>query len=319
VVAIASVLALVVGCAQIESQSVVEILPRPDAPSLVLGPPGGEITARGVALTWAQDGDRLALELTESRTCASVRHVPVVRIERIHRKTSGGALWFEYGFGGLAMAVGLAGLIKPEAFSQAAVDMDGMIVRDKASGYRIGGIFTGIGTLLLTAAVVDTMRSRNEVRYTDAYRRESGDKVECRDPLVPLQGHSVELLVGGRSSVEATDEEGRVQFVLPMGDELSEKARAAVEAYGVWEKAKAEAEAVADVEDGKGLELGPPPEALVIKGVLRIDKARALAIDFLVPYGLEAATLHRGEGRIEPLALVDPSPRVRRVDTAEAE
>lgn len=349
--ALASLLALACGCAQIVTSSVVEIMPRSEAPPLVLGPPGAEVTARGVAVQWMQDGDRLALQVDESRACASLRHVPVVRVERIHRKTARGAMWWEYGLGAAALAGGLVGLIRPESFSQATVQTDGGVVRDTATGYRIGGIFTGLGVILLTAAVVDTVRTRDEVVYTDAYRREQGGAVECREPLVPLRGRTVELLVDEWSSTEPTDDEGAVRFLLPTVDELPEEARAAVERYEAWaertaqaeeaarvaeEEARVEAEADAAEAAKKGRtrkkgkapepepaaesepasqpaapELEPPPEPFVVRGVLRVDRNRAVAVDFVVPYELEAAAGHEGRVEIEPAPAVTPPPRPR--------
>lgn len=336
-------LALACACAQIESSSVVEIMPRPDARPLVLGPPGGEITARGLAVTWAQDTDRLALHIDESRACASVRHVPVVRVERIHRKTAGGAMWWEYGLGAAALAGGLVGLIRPEAFSQATIEDDGVVVKDTATGYRIGGIFTGLGALLLTAAVVDTVRTRDEVLYTDAYRRERGGAVACREPVVPLAAHTVELLVGEWTSAEDTADDGRVRFLLPEVDQLPAEAREAIAAYEAWEAAKAEADAIVEAAEearaeaeaaeasskkrrrGRGAkaepeaepepepivvpEVGPPPEPFVVRGVLRVDDTRALAVSFVVPYEREAATGHEGAVEIEPGPPVKAPPR----------
>jgi len=332
------------GCAEVITRSTIEIMPRTDATPVVIGPPGGQIDARGVEARWAQDGDRLSLTLAENRTCLSVRHVPVVRIERVDRKTAGGAMWFEYGLGAGALALGLSGLIVPERFSQASVTLDGQTVQDRSTGYRIGGIFTAIGGILLTAAVVDTVRTRNEVVYTDAYRRDVGGSIQCRDPRVPLQAQTVEFLVDEWSTVEPTDDEGTVRFLLPAPEDLPEAARAVIEATAKWDadmteaKAKAdadaEAKAKADAEEAKtkskkrrrtkktaepepepepvsepGAELGPRPEPLVVKGVLRIDSARALAVDFVVPYESEGASGHSGQMVVEPSPAVDPSPR----------
>jgi hypothetical protein len=343
-VAITATMGLLGGCAQIITRSSVEVMPR-DAAPLVIGPPGGEITGREVAAGWKQDGDRLTVRLEESRTCNSVRHVPVVRIERVDRKTAGGAMWLEYGLGAGALAAGLVGLIKPEWFSQAStVDTNGQVLRDKGTGYRIGGILTGIGVALLTAAVIDTVRTRDEVRYSDAYRREQGGTVQCMDPLAPVQAQTVELLVGKWSTVEPTDEEGGARFLLPGVEDLPEAAREVIAATEAWEKAKADAEAAkkvaeeaeaarlaaeADASAKKGrkavgakktggaaaasgtatagtsqpaapvVELGPRPEPVVVKGVLRIDNKRALAVDFVVPYAAEAARGHEGRMAVE--------------------
>lgn len=356
-VAATALLGLVPGCAQIITRSSVEVLPRPDTAALVVGPPGGEITARGVKAGWAQDGDRLTVHLEESRTCNSVRHVPVIRVERVDRRTAGGAMWLEYGLGSAALAGGLVGLIRPEWFSQATVvDAEGNVLQDTRTGYRIGGILTGIGALLLTAAVIDTVRTRDEVRYADAYRREEGGVVQCMDPLAPIQGQTVELLVGKWSTVEPTDDAGGARFLLPAVEELPEAAKQVIAATEAWEAAKAEAEAAAvkaaEEEEaarkaaeeaaaaktkkgrkrkagagagqaggaeaaaaasekaeagaaGSGpavpvVELGPRPEPVVVKGVLRLDNKRALAVSFVVPYTAETAKGHEGEGTVEP-------------------
>jgi hypothetical protein len=371
-VAWVAMLGLVPGCAQVITRSSVEIMERPDAAALVVGPPGGEITSRGVRAGWSQDGDRLTVRIEESRTCNSVRHVPVVRIERVDKRTARGAMWFEYGFGATAMVGGLIGLIRPEWFSQSnVVNESGQVLEDKRTGYRIGGIFTGIGTLLLTAAVIDTFRTRDEVRYADAYRREEGGVVECMDPLAPVQGQTVELLVGKWSTVEPTDDGGGARFLLPGVEDLPEDARKVIEATAAWDAAKAaedEAARVAAEEEAarlkaeaeaaakaakkgrkgkasagkKGLGLGsigmgptagsgnPPPEVgvkatgevaapavtlgprpapMVVKGVLRLDTKRALAVSFVVPYADVTARGYEGTGAMDPGPSGGAAPR----------
>lgn len=338
------------GCAEVISRSMVQIEPRTDASALVLGPPGGEITARGIEARWTQRGDRLEFAISESRTCASVRHVPVVRIERVHRKTAGGAMWFEYGLGAALLATGLAGLIKPEAFSQGSTVVAGEVMEDTSAGYRMGGIFTALGVVGLTAGVVDTVRTRDEVIYTDAYRREQGGATGCREPVVPLRSRTVELLIDEWSTVEPTGEDGAVRFLLPAQGDLPQAARDVIEATAAWEAEKAEFEAAAaDAAETARLEaeaeaarktkkrrgrkgkgkaeekvavveaevapdplagLGPRPEPMVVRGVLRVDRSRALAVDFLVPYEASEAQAHAGKGEVEPMALVEPPPRV---------
>jgi hypothetical protein len=352
-------LGLLPGCAQVVTRSSVEVVPRTDAKPLVIGPSGGEITARDVKGAWTQDGDRLTVRLEESRTCNSVRHVPVTRIERVERRTARGAMWFEYGLGGGAMVGGLIGLIRPEWYSQARVTTeDGRMLEDKRTGYRIGGILTGIGTLLLTAAVIDTVRTRDEVRYADAYRREEGDVVQCMDPLAPMEGQTVELLVGKWSSVEGTDDGGGARFLLPGVEELPEDARKVVEATALWDAVKAEMDAAAvkaaeeaaarekaeaeaaakkgrkgkakakakkpaagDVEAGGGVAaevaagaavpavaLGPRPEPVEVKGVLRLDGKRAMPVSFLVPYDAEKAKGYEGKGELGAGPKGGPAP-----------
>lgn len=278
-VALVAVVSLLGGCAEILTRSTIEVTEQPDATPVVLGPPGGEITARGVEAQWTQDGDRLALRIDESRTCTSVRHVPVMRVERVDRRTAHGAMWFEYGLGAAALAGGLAGLIKPAAFSQASVTTaDGRVLEDTRTGYRIGGILTGIGAVLLTAAVVDTVRTRDEVIQTEAYRRETGGAMECRDPLAPLQGHTVELLVGEWSSVEPTADDGGVRFLLPGAEDLPAEARAVIEATAAWEQAKAEAEAAKQAaEEAARAAAEAEAEAKAKKGKRRKGRASGTA------------------------------------------
>ncbi len=344
--ALAAAIALTGGCAQIITRSTVEVVPRTDATALGLGPAGTEVSSRGLAAAWKQSGDRLELRLEESRTCDAVRYIPVTRIERVHRRTAGGAMWLEYGLGAGALAGGLVGLIRPELFSQAStVTAEGQVLRDTGTGYRIGGVLTGIGVALLTAAVVDTVRTRDEVRYTDAYRRDRGGVIECRDPLVPMQGQTVELLIGPWSSIEPTNHDGGARFLLPAVEELPEPARERIVAVEAWEAAKAEAEAAAQAAEEEAqriaaeeaaaraqkksksrkktepsteavdavaaapaVELGPRPEPMLVKAVLRIDNKRALAIDFVVPYADEAARAHEGRGAIEAGLGAGPAP-----------
>lgn len=346
-------LVLASGCAQIVTRSSVEVVPRADEAALVLGPPGGEITSRGVRAGWVQDGDRLTVRVEESRTCNAVRHIPVTRIERVDRRTAGGAMWIEYGLGSAVLAGGLIGLIRPEWFSQATVvTADGQTLRDTRTGYRIGGIFTAIGTLLLTAAVVDTVRTRDEVRSTDAYRREEGAVIECMDPLVPMQGQTVELLVGEWSTVARSDDGGSARLLLPALAELPDDARKVLEATAQWDAAKAEADAAAaraaEAEAARvaaeaeaaakakkkgrkakpaaaapgpapevageppvAAELGPRPEPLVVKGVLRLDAKRAMAVSFVVPYDDGRARGHEGTGTIEAGPAAKAAPRTK--------
>ena len=369
VVAMIATLGLVPGCAQVISRSSVEVTPRPDAAALVVGPPGGEITSRGVRAGWSQDGDRLTVTIEESRTCNSVRHIPVLRIERVERRTARGAMWFEYGLGAAAMTTGLIGLIRPEWFSQASVTTEtGQVLEDKTTGYRIGGIFTAIGTLFLVAAVIDTVRTRDEVRYADAYQREVGGVVQCMDPLAPMQGQTVELLVGKWSTVEPTDDGGGARFLLPGVEDLPEDARKVIEATAAWDAAKAaedeavrkaaeeeaarvaaEAEAAKKKGRKKGAkataagagttasgsgeptgasgneaaaaagDLGPRPEPMVVKGVLRLDNKRALAVSFVVPYADAKATGYEGQGEMDPGPSGGPAPRKSKPLSAEGD
>ena len=64
----------------------------------------------------------------------------------------------------------------------------------------------------------------------------------------------------------------------------------------------ASGDAVAMAVDGAivpAVELGPRPEPLVVKGVLRLDNKRALAVSFVVPYADEKAKGYEGRGGLE--------------------
>jgi hypothetical protein len=317
--AMAAAVALLGGCAQIITRSSVEVLPRSELAPLVIGPPGGEITARGAVAEWSQDGDRLSVRLEENRTCHSVRHVPVVRVERVDRRTAGGAMWLEYGLGAGALAGGLVGLIRPELFSQSnTIGADGQVLRDKGTGYRIGGILTGIGVLLLTAAVVDTVRTRDEVRHADAYRREQGGTVKCMDPLAPMQAQSVELLVGKWSTVEPTDDEGSARFLLPGVEDLPEAAQKVIAATEAWEKAKAEADAAAKVAAEEAVKAAAAAEAAAAKKGRKRGKAGPAgkgeaAVVEATPAPAPAPAVELGP-RPEPMVV----PGVLRIDSKRA-
>lgn len=246
--AIAAVMigALASACAPIETRSSVRIEPRPNARPLLVGPPTGQVSARGAAVAWDQQGQTLLLSLSERRTCNLVRHVPMTRVETIERRATGGALYFEYGFGAAALSLGLAGLIKPEAFARPSIDSEGRSVPNKRPGYQIGGIFTGIAAVVITTAIIDTVRSRDEERYLEVYRREPGATVKCRDPLAPLADRTVELVVGDWTARGRTDAEGNVELMLPARDELPPKVRAALAKHDAWAQREAERSAAND-------------------------------------------------------------------------
>ena len=286
VVVLAASVALA-GCAQIKTSRQIEIVPKPGAKAIVIGPPQGEITARGIDTSWRQDGDRLELELVQTRRCTGVRHEPVVRIERITRK-AGGALYWEYGIAAASIALGLTGLIRPDLFSQASVTADGEMVEDLRAGYRVGGIFTGIGAIALGAGIYDTVRARDEVRYADAYRVKLGEDTACAHPSVPLGEHSVELIIGEWRSEEPTDPSGKVRFLLPPVEDLpAQDAPEAPEGAPAGEAAPEPTPA--------------PIPVRIAKGVLRIDASHALTIDFVVPYDAPEAREHAGALAIDPV------------------
>ena len=268
------------GCAQITTTHRVEIVPKRGAEPRVLGSPHGQVTHRGVEASWTQAADELTLSLLETRDCAVVRHEPVVRVDHVERKT-GGALYWEYGLAGATLALGLTGLIRPQLFSQSVVNADGDQVQDLRAGYRIGGIFTAIGAAFLTAGIYDTVRGRDETRYADAYRVHRGETVQCAQPQVAMAGQDIELIVGAWQTDDVTDEDGKVTFALPGLDELGVSLP---EPPPPQPPPEPQPQPAAEPEPEPEPPPPPPPPRVTIKGVVKIDKDRALAVELVVPY-----------------------------------
>ena len=303
------------GCAQIKSSSEVEIFAR-DAEVLVIGPPAAAITAQGATASWTQRGNAIDFEVFATQRCAVLRHEPVVRVERITRK-AGGAIYWEFGLGVALLAGGLTGLIRPELFGQPAINAMGETVRDTAAGYRIGGILTALAGLAIGAGIYDVVRSRDEIRYTDAYRPQVGEAAQCDEPTRPLAGRSLELIVGSWQASATIDEDGRVSFVLPAVDEL-DPIEQQTKGHGLTkdtatlldngrffdpnrfdDAAPASDERVELVTDEDGT-IRVVPEPVVRGGVLRMGGRDAMAFDFVVPYDTAKATGHSGQVVVEP-------------------
>lgn len=205
---------LATGCAQIESRSTVQVVARPELEPQWLGE-AKTVVGRDLELDWSQSLSTVELAIEESRRCRAVLHEPVDRVETIDRTVKHGALYWEYGAGAALLAVGLAALIKPEAFSNQAVDANGNTSRDTTTGYRLGGIFTALGAGLVGVGAYDTVRSRDSVETTRAYRMTTGEETPCIDPSGPKAGVEVELAIGPWTSRAKTDADGHVRFGLP--------------------------------------------------------------------------------------------------------
>lgn len=271
------------GCAQIQTTSKVEIVAKDDAPARVFGPPAAAVTARGATIAWTQQRDAIAFEIYATKRCAVLRHDPVVRVERITR-SSGGAVYWEFGVGGVLLAAGLTALIRPELFGQTALNAEGQQVRDTTAGYRLGGILTALSAVPLGAGVYDLARSRDEVRTTDAYRVHVGEAAACDEPELAAAGRTVEFIVGDWKTTATTDAQGRVQVQLPGVDEPPTTTVA--------------------LDDP-----GQPPEAETLTGVLRLGGREALTVDFVVPYESAEAQGHSGRVVIEPQPLRRAPPK----------
>lgn len=278
--ALALVVALGSGCAQLKTTSRVEIHPRPAARTLVIGSPASVIKARGATAEWTQDGETMRFEVSVTRECAVLHHEPVLRVETIS-KSSGGALYWEFGLGGLLLAGGLVGLIRPDLFGPRAIDSQGQATRDTAAGYRIGGILTGLSAVAIGAGVYDVLRTRDEVRTTEAFRPRVGEAAQCDEPDMPLTGRMVEIVVGEWSQRATPDDDGIAHFELPPPN--------------AWPASIPRVVA----------------EACVVPGVLRLGGRTALRFDFVVPYDAPAAKGHHGQLVVTPQPVRRTPPRPR--------
>lgn len=202
-------------CAQIESRSTVTIEPMPQAPAVTLGQAASKVVRRGTDVAWTQSTSSIELRLTQTRQCRAVLHHPVQRVEHVDRTVKHGALYFEYGAAAGLLALGIAALAKPEAFSPQAIDENGESIRDRSVGYRIGGVFTGLGLAMAGVGIYDTVRSRDATYRSQAYAVKLGDTAPCLDPKGPLAAAAVTLTVGSWSATAKSDEDGTVRFELP--------------------------------------------------------------------------------------------------------
>lgn len=253
--------ALVTGCAQIATTRAIETAVAPGARPVLR-----EDRVRAVALEarWSQQGRELALELRELRSCQIVEHVPAREIERVTR-TPDAMIYWEYSLAAVALGVSALAFARPEllAVEPTYDPMSREYRRDPKTGYRLGGVFTGVGAGFLTAAIVDTVRARDRVHARDVVAVREGAVRPCDPPDAPAGGRSLELVVGDRALPGVTDADGRVRFLLP---EMS---------FG---------------EDGS---------VRTIAAAVRLGFIGALPISLVVPYAHTADAPHTGAVRSE--------------------
>jgi hypothetical protein len=275
------------GCAQITTTTRVEVLPRTEVTPPRLASPHGQVTARGAEFDWVQRGAELQVKVVEIRRCRQLHHEPVLRVEHLDRKANM-ALYWEYGIAAAFLAVGLVGLIAPQLYSPDVVTGSGAIVKDNSVGYRIGGVFTGIGALALTAGIVDTVRSRDQTYFADAYRVQLGEQVDCAAPTSAIAKTDLEILVGRWSTTATTDTDGVATFTLPdFADEPEVETK---------------------VDRLPGAVEPPRPPATQQHGVIRLDDSRTVAFDFYAPYWAPEAAEHKGHRSIEAEDISAPAP-----------
>jgi hypothetical protein len=210
------------GCAPIDVTNTVTVRPRP-GPTEQFG--AEQLFARDFVAEYIQIDARLLVEIRELRSCVSTRHVPVLRVDDVHRSNRGFVIWdfalgtFTGGFAGLAFA-------RPQMFSDRLIDGQGRVAYDYTSAYVVGGVFAAISAGLLAAGIVDAHRSRDTRRYADAFEVELGPEQPCadnhnsnQDPnyALPLADRGLWLIVGD-AEIELhamTDPTGHVRFELP--------------------------------------------------------------------------------------------------------
>lgn len=210
-VALSTCIAL--GCATIDTSSTVSIQPRA-APVVEFGE---QLVAHEFVADYVQLGPRLLVEIRELGTCVTPRHVPVLRIEHVTRKNRGFVAW-DFALGLFTGAFAALAFAQPQLFSNRLIDGQGREVYDYRGAYVVGGVFSGISAGLLSAGIVDALRSRDTSHYADAYELERGPERPCAgDVAAPLSERALRLQVGeGVIELEATtDDEGRARFELP--------------------------------------------------------------------------------------------------------
>jgi hypothetical protein len=207
-------LVALLGCAQIDVNSEVTIEPR-SGPIEDIG--GAQLVARDFVADYVQVGPRLLVEIRELSTCARARHHPVLRIEHVHRSNRGFVIW-DFAIGTFTGAFAALAFARPQMFAHRLVDGQGREVSDFTGAYVVGGVFSTISAALITAGIVDAIRSRDTTRYADAYEVELGPEQPCSDAAaVPLARRPITLRVdGGIIELDGvTDEAGRARFELP--------------------------------------------------------------------------------------------------------
>lgn len=205
---------ILLGCAPIDVSSEVTIEPRP-GPIEDIG--GAQLVARDFVADYVQVGPRLLVDIRELSTCAYARHRPVLRIEHVRRTNRGFVVW-DFALGTFTGAFAGVAFARPQMFSQRLIDGQGREITEYNGAYVIGSVFSAISVGLLTAGIVDAIRSRDTTRYADAYEVELGPEQPCSDAqAIPLAQRPVTLRIdGGVIELDGiTDETGRVRFELP--------------------------------------------------------------------------------------------------------
>jgi hypothetical protein len=210
-------LAWALGCAPIDVTNTVTVRPRA-GPTEQFG--AEQLVARDFVADYVQIDARLLIEIRELRSCASTRHVPVLRVEKVHRTNRGFVIW-DFALGAFTGSFAALAFAQPQLFAGRLIDGMGREVYDYTSAYVVGGVFAAISAGLLAAGIVDAHRSRDTTRYADAFEVELGPEQPCADAQsAPLAERGLTLVVdGGVIELDAvTDPTGRARFELPAWD-----------------------------------------------------------------------------------------------------
>jgi hypothetical protein len=214
-----ALLVCAIGCAPIDVSNAVTVEPT-SGPIVEIG--NAQLVARDFVAEYVQVGPRLSVEISELSTCVRTRHHPVLRIEHVRRTTRGMVVW-DFVLGAATGGFAALAFARPQTFSTRLVDGTGRQLYDYSGAYIVGGVFSAISVGLLSAGIVDAIRSRDTTRYADAYEVERGPEQPCGEAeSVPLNDRPVTLRIQdatlGDDPIELdgiTDETGRVRFELP--------------------------------------------------------------------------------------------------------
>lgn len=198
------------GCAQISETTRVRTLAVP-GPRLLASE--REVTERQLEVRWVQRGDSLSVELLEHRRCRVVDRVMVAREEHRTRRADA-AIYWEYGLATVLLGLAAFSFARPDLFAVPAPVAGGEL-RDPKTGYKLGGVFMGLGTVALGAGIYDSVRARDHHRRSEVVELRPGPGAECDEPTLPATVRKLELQLGDHRSHATTDLEGRARFVLP--------------------------------------------------------------------------------------------------------
>jgi len=153
---------------------------------------GEQLATRDFQARYLQMGANLLVEIEARPSCVVARHRPVVRVETITRTSRGFVAW-DFALGALSGGFASLAFARPQSFSPPLIDGQGRVVHDPAPALIIGGVFAGLGAILLTAGVINAVRATDETRYADAYEVELGAPKTCAEGNHPVASRGLRL------------------------------------------------------------------------------------------------------------------------------